>query len=78
MPSDPKPYGDKPLVTKISLKKVQLERLRSENTPALSPMNKPINFNESRLPWTNSVDILTQGTSPPSLATIAEELHTGE
>ena len=44
VPSDPKPYGDKPLVTKISLKKVQLERLHSENTPALSPMNKPINF----------------------------------
>ena len=35
-------------------------------------------FNEPRLPWTNSSEILTQGTSLLSLTAIREELHPGE
>ena len=35
-------------------------------------------FNEPCLPWMNSDEILTQGTTPPSLTAIGEELHQGE
>ena len=34
-------------------------------------------FNEPRLPWTNSAEILTQGTFPPSLTAIGEEIAPG-
>ena len=35
-------------------------------------------FNELCLPWTNSADILAQGTSLSSFIMIQEELHQGE
>ena len=35
-------------------------------------------FNELRLPWTNSSEILPPGMSLPSLTTIGEDLHPGE
>ena len=42
--------------------------------------NQPFkrSFNKLRLPWTNSTEILSPGTSLPSLTAIGEELHLGE
>ena len=47
--------------------KTSIERLRPENTPVLSPMNKFQNIIQVT-PMTNSADIFTQGMSQPSFA----------